>query len=145
MFQRLTRVSSFIVKDIQLKYISNTSILFSKVQKLLKNEAIRAYEVRLIYEENGKSFNQIVSKNTALDMAKKRNLDLILVNNSVNPPVCKFDVYMHAVRELQAKAAEQRKNAKMAIPKEINIGVLIMIIIIYYYFDLFYLFFHYFF
>jgi translation initiation factor IF-3 len=76
----------------------------------LINREIRANEVRVT--DSG-----IMSFNQALSMAESQNLDLVLINDKSNPPICKIMNYEKFIYELNKKP----KN-KVVDVKEIKIG-----------------------
>lgn len=126
MLLRSSLLFSSILKDFKIqKGILYTLRNFSQAKKsIIRNEAIRANSLRVIYDdENGKSVNEILSKKDALEIAKDKKLDLILINESTSPPLCKIESYINMIRDIKAKESEQRKKLKATIPKEINIGV----------------------
>jgi len=63
--------------------------------------------------------------NKALDLADQENLDLVLMNDSVNPPICKLLDYGKLKYEREKKAKANRA-AKQAELKEIKMGCQIM-------------------
>nr|1TIF_A Chain A, TRANSLATION INITIATION FACTOR 3 [Geobacillus stearothermophilus] len=71
------------------------------------NEQIRAREVRLI-DQNGDQLG-IKSKQEALEIAARRNLDLVLVAPNAKPPVCRIMDYGKFRFEQQKKEKEARK------------------------------------
>jgi len=84
------------------------------------NEGIRARELRLI----GQNQEQlgIVSRNEALDMATRANLDLVLIAPNANPPVAKIMDYGKYKFEQQKKEKESRKNQKIITMKEVRLS-----------------------
>lgn len=82
------------------------------------NEGIRAREVRLI-DANGEQLG-IKSKNEALDIAARRNLDLVLVAPNAKPPVARIMDYGKYRFEQQKKEREARKNQKVISIKEVR-------------------------
>ena len=71
-----------------------------------KNERIRAREVRLIGSD-GKQIG-VVSRDDALDAAKKMGLDLVEISANARPPVCRildFGKYMYE----QSKKQKENK------------------------------------
>lgn len=74
------------------------------------NESIRAKEVRLI-DVNGEQLG-VKSRNEALEIAEKANLDLVLVAPQAKPPVARIMDYGKYRFEQQKKEKEQRKNQK---------------------------------
>lgn len=75
------------------------------------NESIRAKEVRLI-DVNGEQLG-VKSRNEALEIAEKANLDLVLVAPQAKPPVARIMDYGKYRFEQQKKEKEQRKNQKV--------------------------------
>lgn len=75
------------------------------------NEGIRAREVRLI-GQNGDQLG-IKSRQEALEIAGRANLDLVLVAANAKPPVCRIMDYGKFRFEQQKKDKEARKNQKI--------------------------------
>lgn len=82
------------------------------------NEGIRAREVRLI-DANGEQLG-IKSKIEALEIAARRNLDLVLVAPNAKPPVARIMDYGKFRFEQQKKEKEARKNQKVISIKEVR-------------------------
>lgn len=82
------------------------------------NERIRAREVRLI-DSNGEQLG-VKSRQEALELAQKRNLDLVLVAPKAKPPVCRIMNYGKYRYEQQKKAKEARKKQKVINVKEVR-------------------------
>ena len=82
------------------------------------NERIRAREVRLI-DSNGDQLG-VKSRQEALEIAKKRNLDLVLVAPGAKPPVCRIMDYGKYRYEQQKKEKEARKKQKVINVKEVR-------------------------
>ncbi|MEN1968260.1 translation initiation factor IF-3 [Lentibacillus sp. N15] len=82
------------------------------------NEKIRAREVRLI-DSNGDQLG-VKSRNEALDIATKRNLDLVLVAPNAKPPVCRIMDFGKYRYEQQKKEKEARKKQKIINVKEVR-------------------------
>jgi len=73
------------------------------------NHDIRAYEVRLV----GKNVEPgIYKKSDALKMAEDLDLDLILINETQNPPICKIEDYSKMIYEEKKKKKELDKKNK---------------------------------
>ncbi len=83
------------------------------------NESIRAKEVRLI-DVNGEQLG-VKSRNEALEIAEKANLDLVLVAPNGKPPVARIMDYGKYRFEQQKKEKEQRKKQKVINVKEIRL------------------------
>jgi len=87
---------------------------------MLLNEGIRAREVRLI-DQNGEQLG-IKSKNEALEIAARVNLDLVLVAPNAKPPVARIMDYGKFKFEQQKKEKEARKNQKVISVKEVRLS-----------------------
>ncbi len=82
------------------------------------NERIRAREVRLI-DSTGDQLG-VKSKQEALEIASKRELDLVLVAPNAKPPVCRIMDYGKYRFEQQKKEKEARKKQKVISVKEVR-------------------------
>ncbi|MFC0042948.1 translation initiation factor IF-3 [Metabacillus iocasae] len=87
---------------------------------MMVNEGIRAREVRLI-DQNGEQLG-IKSKQEALDIATRVNLDLVMVAANAKPPVCRIMDYGKFRYEQQRKDREARKNQKVVNLKEVRLS-----------------------
>jgi translation initiation factor IF-3 len=87
---------------------------------MILNETIRAREVRLI-DQNGEQLG-IKSKNEALEIAERVNLDLVLVAPNAKPPVARIMDYGKFKFEQQKKEKEARKNQKIINLKEVRLS-----------------------
>lgn len=87
---------------------------------ILVNEGIRAREVRLI-DQNGQQLG-IKSRNEALEIAYRANLDLVLVAPNAKPPVARIMDYGKFKFEQQKKEKEARKNQKTVNVKEVRLS-----------------------
>src|SRR5574344_1276663 len=82
------------------------------------NEQIRVREVRLIDDEGDQ--NGIMSIMDALKLAKERELDLVEVSPTANPPVCKILDFGKYRFEQEKKLRDSKKNQKVLKIKEIR-------------------------
>ncbi|QTQ11436.1 translation initiation factor IF-3 [Treponema parvum] len=82
------------------------------------NEMIRVREVRLIDDEGNQK--GIVPTLEALRMAKERELDLVEVAPTANPPVCKILNFGKYRFEQEKKLRDSKKNQKVLKLKEIR-------------------------
>src|SRR5574344_1093117 len=82
------------------------------------NEQIRVREVRLIDDEGDQ--NGIMSIMDALKLAKERELDLVEVSPTANPPVCKILDFGKYRYEQEKRLRDSRKNQKALKIKEIR-------------------------
>ncbi|MGM8215564.1 translation initiation factor IF-3 [Bacillaceae bacterium W0354] len=83
------------------------------------NEGIRAKELRLI-DVNGDQLG-IKSRQEALEIAERANLDLVLVAPNAKPPVARIMDYGKYRFEQQKKEKEQRKKQKVINIKEVRL------------------------
>ena len=84
------------------------------------NEGIRARELRVI-DQNGDQLG-IKSRNEALEIAARANLDLVLVAPQAKPPVARIMDYGKFKFEQQKKEREIRKNQKVINMKEVRLS-----------------------
>lgn len=82
------------------------------------NEQIRAREVRLI-DSNGEQLG-VKSRKEALDIAKTRELDLVLVAPRAKPPVCRIMDYGKYRYEQQKREQAARRKQKVINVKEVR-------------------------
>src|SRR5690625_3874644 len=82
------------------------------------NETIRAREVRLI-DSNGDQLD-VKSRGEALEVAQKRNLDLVLVAPDAKPPDCRIMEYGNYRYEQQKKEKEARRKKRVRNVKEVR-------------------------
>ena len=83
------------------------------------NEMIEAAEVRLIGAD-GEQIG-VVTRDDALDRAANIGLDLVIVADNADPPVCKIIDYGKFKYEEQKKKNEARKKQKTIDVKEIKL------------------------
>ena len=84
------------------------------------NEGIRARELRLI-DHNGEQLG-IKTRNEALEIAARVNLDLVLVAPKAKPPVARIMDYGKFKFEQQKREREVRKNQKIILMKEVRLS-----------------------
>lgn len=87
--------------------------------KVIMNERIRSQEVRLI-DENGENHG-VVPTSKALAMAEEADLDLVVVSQNQEPPVCKILNYGKYRYELEKKAKEAKKKQHTVDVKEVKV------------------------
>ena len=85
---------------------------------LRKNEHIRAQQVRLV-DTDGKMIG-IVSLQEALYKAREKELDLVEISPTAQPPVCKILDYSKYVYEQGKKEKDAKKKQKAVALKEIR-------------------------
>src|SRR5213079_2155165 len=79
---------------------------------------IRSAEVRLI-DQDGKQVG-IVPITQAQDMAREKDLDLVEISPTANPPVCKIMDYGKFIFQQKKKAGEAKKKQKVIVVKEVQ-------------------------
>jgi len=91
------------------------------IDKIIKNEEIRAPEVSVV-DENGKQIG-IMPTNKALDLAYSKRLDLILVAPNANPPVAKIMDYGKYKYEIAKREKKAKKNQKVIEVKQMKFRI----------------------
>ena len=89
------------------------------IKKLRVNERIRAREVRLIGEK-GEQLG-VMPLYQAREVASKRNLDLVEVAATADPPVCRLLDYGKYKYEQAKKERELRKTQKVSALREVRL------------------------
>src|SRR5690625_3911764 len=82
------------------------------------SESMRAREVRLI-DAHGDQLG-VKSRDEAVDTARTRNLDLVLVAPNAKPPVCRMMDYGKYRYEQQKRQREARKKQRVINVKEVR-------------------------
>ncbi len=90
------------------------------IKELQINEEIRVKEVRLI-DSNGDQLG-IVSVKEAQSIANTKNLDLVMIAPTAEPPVCRVLDYGKYRYELMKKEKEAKKKQKIINVKEIRLS-----------------------
>ena len=85
------------------------------------NEQIRVDKIRLVGEKE----STILKTREALEMARERGMDLVMVSPQAKPPVCKIMNYSKFLYEQSKKAKVARKNQKIVEMKEIRLSATI--------------------
>ena len=85
------------------------------------NEDIRDKEVRVV-ADNGEQLG-IMSASDALDLAARKNLDLVKIAPQAKPPVCKIMDYGKYKFEQQKREKEARKNQRVIETKEVQLSL----------------------
>lgn len=85
------------------------------------NDGIREKEIRLAGEEE----SLIISTKDALNLAKERGLDLVMISPIAKPPVCKIMDYSKFLYEQSKKKKEVKKNQKIVELKEVKLSATI--------------------
>lgn len=94
-----------------------------KKQNLINEELLRFPEVMLIGED-GLSYG-VTKIKEALKIADDKEFDLVCLNPTATPPVCKLMDYSKYLFEKDRKLKEAKKNQKNAEIKEIQISPVI--------------------
>lgn len=90
-------------------------------KSVIMNESIRENEIRLVGEEG----SQIIKTKDALNMARGKDLDLVMISPGANPPVCKIMDYNKFIYEQSKKEKENRKKQKVVNLKEVRLSATI--------------------
>lgn len=93
----------------------------STIKKTEINEDIRDREVRLI-DENGEQLG-VVSIGEAMELADKREKDLVKIAPGAKPPVCKIMDYGKHKYEQAKREKDARKRQKTQQVKEIRLSL----------------------
>ncbi|BAH06542.1 translation initiation factor IF-3 [Clostridium kluyveri] len=93
--------------------------IINKVNNL--NEEIRVEKVRLVGEKD----SVIINTKEALNIAREKGMDLVMVSPQAKPPVCKIMNYSKFVYEQSKKAKLAKKNQKIVELKEIRLSATI--------------------
>ena len=94
--------------------------MFNIKPDFLVNEEIRFPNVQVI-DENGTKIG-MMSTQDAIEKAYERGLDLVLVSQNQDNPVCKFLNYSKYKFEMTKKAKEAKKKQKVIEIKEIRLS-----------------------
>jgi translation initiation factor IF-3 len=89
------------------------------IKKLRVNEGIKTKECRLVGDK-GEQLG-VMALHQALDLAKKRNFDLVEVAPTAVPPVCRMMDYGKFKYEQAKKEREMKKGQKTSIVREIRL------------------------
>ena len=82
------------------------------------NERINYPELRVV-DSDGQQLG-VIDRLKALEIASKRELDLVLVSEKANPPVCRIMDYGKYKFEQEKKAKEARKKSHQTEVKEVK-------------------------
>jgi len=82
------------------------------------NERINHPELRVV-DSDGQQLG-VIDRLKALEIASKRELDLVLVSEKANPPVCRIMDYGKYKFEQEKKAKEARKKSHQTEVKEVK-------------------------
>jgi len=85
------------------------------------NDRIRAREVRVIDDEQGQI--GIMPPYEALRLARSRNLDLVEISPTAQPPVCKIMDYGKFLYQQEKKEREAKKHQKTITVKEVKFRI----------------------
>ena len=82
------------------------------------NDRIEHPQLRVV-DSDGAQLG-VISRQEALDVAKNRELDLVLVSEKANPPVCRIMNYGKFKFEQEKKAKEAKKKSHQTEVKEVK-------------------------
>jgi translation initiation factor IF-3 len=94
-------------------------INIAQKKRILRNEEIEAYELRVIGDDSKQI--GVMNREDALRTAKEKGLDLVEVDPNATPPVCKILDYGRYVFEQNKRAHAARKRQKQIQVKEIKL------------------------
>ena len=77
-----------------------------------------------VIDENGEQIG-VLSKQEALDLAKNRELDLVLIAAKANPPVAKITDFKKFLYNQEKKLKEAKKGAKKSGVKDVQLSLFI--------------------
>jgi translation initiation factor IF-3 len=83
------------------------------------NSEINSFEVRLV----GRGEPQVISLKQALSIALDEEKDVILINESQNPPIVKIEDYNRFLYEQEKIEKERKRNSNKTTLKEIQLSV----------------------
>jgi translation initiation factor IF-3 len=89
-------------------------------KEFLVNEEIREKEIRVINSDG--SMLGILSSREALRLAEEKELDLVMISPTANPPVCRIMDYGKFIYEQSKKDREAKKKQKVVSIKEIRLS-----------------------
>jgi len=92
--------------------------IFRKEKRHKLNSEVRFPQVRLV--NNGEF--KIMSSYEASKIAESQGKDLILINESQNPPIVKIEDYNKFIYELEKSEKEKKKNSNRSELKEIQLS-----------------------
>ena len=98
---------------------------FSQKKTIIKNEEIKFPQVRVVYTHptTNKPEHTLFTRVEALAFAKGFGLDLVLLNENADPPVCKLiDSKQQVVEDFKKKRTRQLNASKAKPVKEIFIS-----------------------
>ena len=101
-------------------FLLNLEVSAISTKELQINEEIRAKEVRIV-GENGEQIG-VMSSSAALAMAYEKNLDLVLIAPTAQPPVCRIMDYGKYRFERDKKEKEAKKRQTVVEVKEIQLS-----------------------
>lgn len=99
-------------------FYRRVKIIKNEKEKIIKNEEIPFNELRIVDEE-GRAVG-IMSRSSAIDLARSRGFDLILVAPNAQPPVARILDYGKYKYELSKREQKAKKNQKIIEVKEMK-------------------------
>lgn len=95
--------------------------IYKRFCSIIANENIQFQNVRVVYKlQNGENKNEIMTREKALALANEFSLDLILVAESANPPVCKLESVKKLLQEKKQAEKERVQAQKARALKEMH-------------------------
>lgn len=95
---------------------------FNRYKRTILNEGIKAYELRILGENNENM--GVMSRNDALAKAKSEGKDLILITETANPPVAKImDYGQYSYLEDKKKKAKHQAGDNSTETKVLRVSI----------------------
>lgn len=91
-----------------------------RIKNYLVNERIRADQIRVI-DADGSQLG-VMSRDQALNTAREKGYDLVLVSAGIEPPVCKIADFGKMKYEMMKSEKEARKKQKSGTMKELKLS-----------------------
>ncbi|MFA5880043.1 MAG: translation initiation factor IF-3 [Candidatus Margulisiibacteriota bacterium] len=92
----------------------------SHIKHYILNSQIRAKEIRLIDADGARL--GVVTLEEARRIAEQKDLDVLLISDNIEPPVCKLVDFEHFRYEQQKKDKQQKKGGKNQVTKELKLS-----------------------
>ena len=94
--------------------ISFKLVRYFSTDKIIANENIRHETVRLVFEdEQGVTQHKVLKRLEAIEFAKSKSTDLILVSPDANPPVCKLQNLKKFISDTARKERVVARNTRV--------------------------------
>src|ERR1035437_4804769 len=85
------------------------------------NRQITHETVRVVIDENGQKTSDVMSIKEALQLAESKSMDLVEINSTSNPPLCRIVEYTKLIYEQKKKKKENAKKIRQQETKELRV------------------------